>query len=82
MTTTGTPDVGNRTAAVSVARDLVLLLARLGLGVLMVAHAKLEYAIGLLSLVLAVSGAGRLGLDHLLVRRVGRRVRGAVGSSR
>jgi uncharacterized membrane protein YphA (DoxX/SURF4 family) len=43
MTTTGTPDVGNRTAAGSVARDLVLLLARIGLGVLMVAHAKLEY---------------------------------------
>jgi putative oxidoreductase len=155
MTTTGTPDVGIRTTAGSVARDLVLLLARLGLGVLMVAHAKLEYdfaggsvagvgalfeksgiplaaiagpanllfefvggaamilglavppvgvlmalnmagawilvhhgglyaldytgpelviAIGLLSLVLAVSGAGRLGLDHLIVRRAGRRV--------
>jgi putative oxidoreductase len=39
----GTPDVGNRTATVSVPRDLVLLLARIGLGVLMVAHAKLEY---------------------------------------
>ncbi|MGH4006152.1 MAG: DoxX family protein, partial [Pseudonocardiaceae bacterium] len=43
MTTTHTPDVGNRAAPVSVARDLVLLLARIGLGVLMVAHAKLEY---------------------------------------
>jgi putative oxidoreductase len=155
MTTTGTPGVGNRTATISVARDLVLLLARLGLGVLMVAHAKLEYdfaggsiagvgalfeksgiplaaiagpanllfefvggaamilglavlpvgvlmalnmlgawilvhhgglyaldytgpelviAIGLLSLVLAVSGAGRLGLDYFIVRRAGRRV--------
>ncbi len=155
MTPTGTPDVGNRTAAVSVVRDLVLLLARIGLGVLMVAHAKLEYdfaggsiagvgalfeksgvplaaitgpvnvlfefvggaamilglavlpvgvlmalnmvgawifvhasglyaldhtgpelviALGLLSLVLAVSGSGRLGLDHLIVRRVRRRV--------
>jgi putative oxidoreductase len=154
MTTTGTPDVGNRTAAGSAARDLVLLLARIGLGVLMVAHAKLEYdfaggsiagvgalfeksgiplaaitgpvnmlfelvggaamilglavlpvgvlmalnmlgawilvhhgglyaldytgpelviALGLLSLVLAVSGAGRLGLDHLIVRLVRRR---------
>jgi putative oxidoreductase len=150
MTTTGTADVDNRTATISVARDLVLLLARIGLGVLMVAHAKLEYdfaggsiagvgalfgksgiplaaiagpanllfefvggaamilglavlpvgvlmalnmlgawifvhhgglyaldqtgpelviAIGLLSLVLAVSGSGRLGLDHLIVRR-------------
>jgi putative oxidoreductase len=158
MTTTGTPDVGNRTAAGSVARDLVLLLARIGLGVLMVAHAKLEYdfaggsiagvgalfeksgiplaattgpvnmlfelvggaamilglavlpvgvlmalnmlgawilvhhgglyaldytgpelviALGLLSLVLAVSGAGRLGLDHLIVRLVRRRSRTA-----
>ena len=43
MTTTDTLDVANRTAAVSVARDLTLLLARIGLGVLMVAHAKLEY---------------------------------------
>lgn len=43
MTLTGTPDAGNRTAGVSVVRDLVLLLARIGLGVLMVAHAKLEY---------------------------------------
>ncbi len=155
MTLPDTPDVGNRTAAVSVARDLVLLLARIGLGVLMVAHAKLEYdfaggsitgvgvlfeksgvplatiagpanvlfefiggaamilglgvmpvgvlmalnmvgawilvhtggiyaldhtgpelvvALGLLSLVLAVSGSGRLGLDHLIVRRVRPRV--------
>lgn len=151
----GTPNVDNRTATASVARDLVLLLARIGLGVLMVAHAKLEYdfaggsiagvgalfeqsdvplaaitgpvnvlfefaggaamilglavlpvgvlmalnmagawifvhtgglyaldhtgpelviALGLLSLVLAVSGSGRLGLDHLIVRRVRRRV--------
>jgi putative oxidoreductase len=155
MTPISTPDVGNRTAAVSVTRDLVLLLARIGLGVLMVAHAKLEYdfaggsiagvgalfeksgvplgvitgpanvlfelvggaamilglavrpvgvlmalnmlgawifvhtggllapdhtgpelviALGLLSLVLAASGSGRLGLDHLIVRRVRRRV--------
>ncbi|MGH3693750.1 MAG: DoxX family protein [Pseudonocardiaceae bacterium] len=151
MTLTGTPDVGNRTAGVSVVRDLVLLLARIGLGVLMLAHAKLEYdfaggsivgvgalfeksgvplaaitgpanvlfefvggaamilglavlpvgvlmalnmvgawifvhtgglyaldhtgpeliiTLGLLSLALAVSGSGRLGLDHLILRRV------------
>ncbi|MGH3822753.1 MAG: DoxX family protein [Pseudonocardiaceae bacterium] len=154
MTPPDTPDLSNRTATVSVARDLVLLLARIGLGVLMVLHAKLEYdfaggsiagvgalfeksgvplaaitgpvnvlfefvggaamilglavvpvgilmalnmvgawifvhtggvyaldhtgpelviALGLLSLVLAVSGSGRLGLDRLIVRRVRRR---------
>ena len=154
MTTTDTLDVGHRTGAVSVTRDLALLLARIGLGVLMVAHAKLEYdfagssiagvgalfeksgvplaaiagplnvlfefvggaamvlglavrpigilmalnmvgawilvhtgglyavdntgpelviALGLLSLVLAGSGSGRLGLDHLIARLVGRR---------
>lgn len=154
MTTTDTLDVGHRTAAVSVARDLALLWARIGLGVLMVAHAKLEYdfagssiagvgalfeksgvplaaiagplnvlfefvggaamalglavrpigilmalnmvgawilvhtgglyavdntgpelviALGLLSLVLAVSGSGRLGLDHVITRLVVRR---------
>ena len=43
MTALGTQDVGNHTATVPVARDIVLLLARIGLGVLMVAHAKLEY---------------------------------------
>jgi putative oxidoreductase len=43
MTSTSTPLLGNRTAAVSVVRDLVLLMARIGLGVLMAAHAKLEY---------------------------------------
>ncbi|MFZ0122253.1 MAG: DoxX family protein [Pseudonocardiaceae bacterium] len=155
MTALGTQDVGNHTATVPVARDIVLLLARIGLGVLMVAHAKLEYdfaggsiagvgalfeksgvplaaitgpanmlfefvggaamilglavvpvgvlmalnmagawilvhhgglyaldqtgpemviALGLLSLMLAVSGSGRLGLDHLIVRRVRHRV--------
>jgi putative oxidoreductase len=154
MTTTDSLDVDNRTAAVSIARDLVLFLARIGVGVLMVAHAKLEYdfagssiagvgalfetsgvplaaiagpvnvlfefvggaamilglavlpigilmalnmvgawilvhtgglyaldhtgpelviALGLLSLVLAVSGSGRLGLDYLIARLVGRR---------
>jgi putative oxidoreductase len=35
---------------------------------------ELVIALGLLSLVLAVSGSGRLGLDHLIVRRVRRRV--------
>ncbi len=155
MSPTETSDVGNRTAVVSVARDLVLLLARIGLGVLMVAHAKLEYdfaggsvagvgalfeksgvplaavtgpvnvlfefvggaamilglavlpvgvlmalnmvgawilvhtgglyaldhtgpelviALGLLSMLLAVSGSGRLGLDHLIVRRIRPRI--------
>jgi putative oxidoreductase len=158
MTTSTAPDVGNRTATGSIARDLVLLLARIGLGVLMVVHAKLEYdfaggsitrvgalfeqsgvplaeitgpanvlfefvggvamilglavvpvgvlmalnmvgawifvhtsglyaldhtgpetviAIGLLSLVLAASGSGRLGLDYLIARRVRSRVRTA-----
>jgi putative oxidoreductase len=147
----GIPDAGHRASTALLARDLVLLLARIGLGVLMVVHAKLEYdfaggsitgvgalfeksgvplgaiagpvnvlfefiggaamilglavlpvgvlmalnmvgawifvhtgglyaldhtgpelviAIGLLSLVLAVSGSGRFGLDHLLVRLV------------
>ncbi|MGH3934200.1 MAG: DoxX family protein [Pseudonocardiaceae bacterium] len=154
MTNTDTPIQDKRTADVSVTRDLVLLLARIGLGVLMVMHAKLEYdfaggsiagvgelfeksgvplatitgpanvlfefvggaamilglavlpvsmlmalnmvgawifvhagglyaldhtgpelviTLGLLSLVLAVSGAGRLGLDHLILRGVRRR---------
>jgi putative oxidoreductase len=139
-----------KTAIVQTARDLVLLLGRIGLGVLMLAHAKLEFdfgggslagvgrlfeqagvplpaisgpanvlletvggfamilglavpivgvlmalnmagawilvhtsglyamdhngpelviAIGLLSLVLAVTGSGRFGLDHLILRR-------------
>ncbi|WP_222263021.1 DoxX family protein [Modestobacter marinus] len=137
------------TALVRTARDVVLLLARIGLGVIMLAHAKLEYdfggslagvgrmfaesgiplgtltgpanvlfevvggiamilgaavrlvgvlmalnmagawifvhtsgllamdhngpelviALGLLSLVLAVTGSGRFGLDHLIARR-------------
>lgn len=151
MKLAGTSDAGHRASTVSLARDLVLLLARIGLGVLMVVHAKLEYdfaggsitgvgalfqksgvplgavagpvnvlfeflggaamivglavlpvgvlmalnmvgawvfvhtgglyaldhtgpelviAIGLLSLVLAVSGSGRFGLDHVLVRLV------------
>jgi putative oxidoreductase len=151
MTPTGISGVGSRTATVSIAHDLVLLLARIGLGVLMVLHAKLEYdfaggsitavgalfeksgvplaaitgpanvvfefvggaamilglavrpvgvlmalnmvgawifvhtgglyaldhtgpelviTLGLLSLVLAAAGSGRLGLDHLIARRV------------
>jgi hypothetical protein len=40
---------------------------------------ELVVALGLLSLVLAVSGSGRLGLDHLIVRRV---VRGRASSDR
>lgn len=149
---------GHHASTVSLVRDLVLLLARIGLGVLMVVHAKLEYhlaggsitgvgalfqksgvplgavagpanvlfefiggavmilglavlpvgvlmalnmvgawifvhtgglyaldhtgpelviAIGLLSLVLAVSGSGRFGFDHLLISRVHPRVRTA-----
>lgn len=154
MTTTATPAVDHRTRAGLLARDLALLLARIGLGVLMLMHAKLEYdfaggsisavgelfgksgiplatitgpanvlfefvggaamiaglavrpvgvlmalnmvgawilvhtgslyaldntgpelviAVGLLSLALAASGSGRLGLDHLIVRRLRRR---------
>ena len=140
-------------APIQIVRDLVLLVARVGLGVMMVAHAKVAYdyggslagvvkgfeqsgvplpaitgpvvlfgelisgiamilglavplvgalmalnmagawifvhtsglfamdrsgpelviALGLLSLVLAVSGSGRFGLDHLVFRRVARR---------
>jgi predicted nucleotidyltransferase len=44
MKLAGTSDAGHRASTVSLARDLVLLLARIGLGVLMVVHAKLEYA--------------------------------------
>lgn len=142
-----------------VARDLVLLVARIGLGIVMVAHAKLMYdfagglagvgqmwaqmsvplapvagpavvlfefaggiamilglavpvvgvlmalnmagawalvhtsplfsmdhngpelviVIGLLSLVLAATGAGRFGIDHLIVRRARRQVRSSAG---
>jgi putative oxidoreductase len=150
VTTVRTLDLRPKTAVVRTARDLVLLLGRIGLGVLMLAHAKLEFdfgggslsgvgrlfeqagvplpaitgpanvllesvggiamilglgvpivgvlmalnmagawilvhtsglyamdhngpelviAIGLLSLVLAVTGSGRFGLDHLIVRR-------------
>jgi putative oxidoreductase len=34
---------------------------------------ELVIALGLLSLVLAVTGSGRFGLDHLIVRRLRRR---------
>jgi putative oxidoreductase len=149
MTTTDRTRLARNTALAQTTRDLVLLVARAGLGVIMVAHAKLAYdfggslagvgrlfadagvplpaltgpanvlfelvggialvlgaavrlvgvlmalnmagawifvhtsglfamdhngpelviALGLLSLVLAVTGSGRLGLDHLIVRR-------------
>ena len=153
MSTTGTIATLFHPAAIRTARDLTLLLGRVGLAVLMIAHAKLEYdygggsiagvgrlfeqagvplaavtgpgnllleaiggvslilglgvpvvgvlmalnmlgawvlvhpsalyaadhtgpetviAIGLLSLVLAVTGSGRFGLDHLIVRRAAR----------
>ena len=157
MTTTDRTVLTRNTALTRTTRDLVLLVARAGLGVLMVAHAKLEYdfggslagvgrlfaesgvplpaltgpanvlfelvggiavilgvavrivgvlmalnmagawifvhtsglyamdrngpelviALGLLSLVLAVTGSGRFGLDHLLVRRLDRTSRTA-----
>jgi putative oxidoreductase len=157
MTITDLTGVGRNAAVIHTARDLVLLVARVGLGVMMVAHAKLEYdfggslagvgrlfaeagvplpavtgptnvlfelvggiamilglavpivgvlmalnmagawtfvhtsglfamdhngpelvmALGLLGLVLAVTGSGRFGLDHLIVRRLRRRSRTA-----
>ncbi|MGR6964373.1 DoxX family protein [Geodermatophilus sp. URMC 61] len=152
MTTTDRTGLARTTALTRTVRDVVLLVARVGLGVIMIGHAKLEYdvggslagvgrlfaqsgvplpaltgpanvlfelvggiavilgaavpvvgvlmalnmagawvfvhtsglfamdrngpetviAIGLLSLVLAVTGSGRLGLDHLAVRRLHR----------
>ena len=157
MTTIDRTTLTGKTGLVQTVRDLVLLAARIGLGVLMVAHAKLEYefggslvgvgqlfaeagvplpaltgpanvlfelvggiamilgaavpvvgvlmalnmagawifvhtsglfamdhngpelviALGLLSLVLAVTGSGRLGLDHLIARRLRRTPRSA-----
>jgi putative oxidoreductase len=157
MTTTDRTPLTRDTALSRTTRDLVLLIARIGLGVLMVGHAKVEYdfggslagvgqlfaqagvplgtvagpanvlfelvggiamilgaavpvvgvlmalnmagawifvhtsglfamdrngpelviAIGLLSLVLAVTGSGRFGLDHLVARRLRRRSRTA-----
>ena len=153
MTITDRIGFARNTALAQTTRDLVLLVVRVGLGVIMVAHAKLEYdfggslagvgrlfaqagvplpavtgpanvlfevvggiamilgaavpvvgvlmalnmagawafvhtsglfaldhngpelviALGLLSLVLAVTGSGRYGLDHLIVRRLRRR---------
>jgi putative oxidoreductase len=154
MTITDRIGLARNTALAQTIRDLVLLVVRVGLGVIMVAHAKLEYdfagrsivgvgtlfeksgvplaaitgpanmlfefvggiamilglavlpvgvlmalnmlgawifvhtgglyaldqtgpemviALGLLSLTLAVSGSGRLGLDYLILRRVRRR---------
>ena len=154
MPTTNTIDIHPNSTAVRTARDVVLLIGRIGLAVLMIAHAKLEYdfaggsvagvgrlfeqsgiplaaiagpanllleavggvamilglgvpvvgllmalnmlgawvlvhptalysmdhtgpetviAIGLLSLVLAATGSGRFGLDHLILRRARRR---------
>jgi putative oxidoreductase len=158
MTTTDCIGLARKTILAQTFRDVVLLVARVGLGVIMVAHAKVEYdfggslagvgrlfaeagvplatltgpanvlfelvggiamilgaavrmvgvlmalnmagawilvhtsglfamdhngpelviALGLLSLVLAVTGSGRLGLDHLIVRRLRRRSRTAV----
>ena len=152
MTTTDRTPLTRTTGLARTARDVVLLLARIGLGVIMVAHAKLEYdfggglagvgrlfaeagvplpaltgpanvlfelvggvavilgaavpvvgvlmalnmagawmfvhtsglfamdrngpelviALGLLGLVLAVTGSGRFGLDHLIARRLRR----------
>jgi putative oxidoreductase len=157
MTTTDRTALAPDGTLVLVARDVVLLVARIGLGVLMLAHAKLEYdfggslagvgrmfeqagvplgslagpanvlfelvggvamilgaavplvgvlmalnmvgawvfvhtsglfamdhngpelviALGLLSLVLAVTGSGRFGLDHLVLRRLRRSSRTA-----
>jgi putative oxidoreductase len=153
MTITDRIGFARNTALAQTTRDLVLLVVRVGLGVIMVAHAKLEYdfggslagvgrlfaqagvplpavtgpanvlfevvggiamtlgaavpvvgvlmalnmagawafvhtsglfaldhngpelviALGLLSLVLAVTGSGRFGLDHLIIRRLRRR---------
>ncbi|MGY1622845.1 DoxX family protein [Geodermatophilus sp. SYSU D00965] len=56
MTTTHLTGSGRNAALVRTASDVVLLVARIGLGVLMVAHAKLEYDFGGGSL----AGVGRL----------------------
>ncbi len=158
MTTTKTIATHRRPTGLRTVRDLTFLVARIGLAVLMIAHAKLEYdyaggsiagvgqlfeqagvplpaltgpanllleavggvalilglavpvvgvlmalnmlgawvlvhssalyaadhtgpetviAIGLLSLVLAVTGSGRFGLDHLIARRFARRAASA-----
>jgi putative oxidoreductase len=46
MNTANTTGVGQNAPIVQTARDLVLLVARIGLGVIMLAHAKLEYDFG------------------------------------
>jgi putative oxidoreductase len=55
MTTLDHTALPRHTGLVQTARDLVLLAARVGLGVLMVAHAKLEYDFGG-----SLAGVGRL----------------------
>ena len=55
MTTVDHTALTRHTGLVQTARDLVLLAARVGLGVLMVAHAKLEYDFGG-----SLAGVGRL----------------------
>jgi putative oxidoreductase len=54
-------------------RDLALLIARIGLGVVFVANGgyELVVALGVGSLLLAVIGAGRLSIDGLLGRGSG-----------
>ena len=46
MTTGRTASTRRTAPLVQTARDLVLLVARIGLGVMMIAHAKLEYVFG------------------------------------
>jgi putative oxidoreductase len=46
MTTVDSSDIVQTVGATTVMRDLVLLLARVGLGVMMIAHAKVEYDYG------------------------------------
>jgi len=46
MTTQDTSEIRPSSTAVRTARDVVLLISRVGLGVLMLAHAKLEYDFG------------------------------------
>jgi putative oxidoreductase len=56
MTTTDTATIRAHPTTVQTARDLTLLLGRVGLAVLMIAHAKLEYDYGGGS----IAGVGRL----------------------
>ncbi|WP_214367994.1 DoxX family protein [Pseudonocardia sp. H11422] len=55
MTTADTTGVHRSATVVETARDLVLLVSRVGLGVMMLAHAKLEYDFGG-----SLAGVGRL----------------------